>query len=371
MRIILLALLLALLPMVASTTQAAAADPSPSPSTPTGLPASPLPVPSIAAATPTLDPAGPLAWTRITASTEVPAAREDHTLVVDPDGQAAWLFGGRATERVLGDLWRLDLATDTWSRVEPSGERPSRRFGHAAVWLPGLGMVIFGGQAGATFHDDLWAFDPDTGVWRLLPGDGRRPEARYGTCAAVGPDGRLWISHGFTGAGRFGDTRAWNPATGRWTVETPRSGKAPVERCLHDCVWAPDGRLQLFGGQTNGVPSLGDSWSLDPIERRWRRLDDPAAGPRRLYAVAVDGPVAWVFGGSDDRDRPLGDLWRWDLATGAWVRAVLIEGGVTPASRSGATAIADAARGRVLLFGGLGARQVFADLWELAPAPTP
>ena len=46
--------------------------------------------------------------------------------------------------------------------------------------------------------------------------------ARYGTCAAVAPDGRLWISHGFTADGvRFSDTRAYDFATGAWTDETP------------------------------------------------------------------------------------------------------------------------------------------------------
>jgi hypothetical protein len=369
-----LTLLLPVLLATAGIAPATAATPSPSPSLPRAEAASPSPgpssIPSQVPAVLAVDPSAALVWTRVAADTgESPAAREDHTLIVDPDGEAAWLYGGRAGDRVFGDLWRLDLATDAWSRVSPPGERPSRRFGHAAAWLPGIGMTIFGGQAGATFHDDLWAFDPEAGVWRPLPGDGRRPEARYGTCAAVGPDGRLWISHGFTADGRFGDTRAWEPLTGRWTVETPRSGRTPVERCLHDCVWSPDGRLQLYGGQTNGVPSLGDRWSLDPVERRWTKLADPAAGARRLYAVAVDGPAAWVFGGLDPENRPLADLWRWDLTTDGWER-IVVAGGDGPAARSGASAIVDPVRGRLLVFGGLGDRQAFADLWQLAAAPS-
>lgn len=349
----------------------AAASPAPSPA-PSIVPDASSPVPSLAASpvpspAAALDATGVVAWTLLPYSGEQPAAREDHTLVVQPDGAAAWLFGGRSADRTFGDLWRLDLATDTWSRVDAAGDGPSRRFGHAAAWLPDVGMTIFGGQAGATFHDDLWAFDPATSAWTRLPSDGRRPEARYGTCAATGPDGRLWISHGFTADGRFGDTRAWDPATGRWTVETPRSGKAPVERCLHDCLWSPDGRLQLYGGQTNGVPSLGDRWALDPVDGRWTKLAEPDAGARRLYAVAQDAGVAWVFGGLDGRDRPLADLWRWDLVTDAWTPAVLLEESAVPTARSGATLIFDPVRGRALLFGGQGARTELADLWVLGP----
>jgi len=318
-----------------------------------------------------IDAVGPLTWRRVaTDGSDVPGAREDHTLTVDPAATAAWLFGGRDGGRAHGDLWRLDLLTDRWQRLDPPGDRPAARFGHTATWLPDVGLVVFGGQAGATFFDDLWAFDPASGAWSALPGEGRRPEARYGTCAVLAPDGRLWISHGFTASGRFGDTRAWDPETGRWTVETPRDGAAPVDRCLHDCVWTPDGRLLLYGGQTDGVPALGDLWALDVTGGRWRRQEAPMPGARRLYGLATEGAAtAWLFGGADDRDRPLGDLWRLDLATLAWSPASLSDGSPQPGPRFGATLIADPARGRLLLFGGEGREGRTADLWVLSAVP--
>ena len=90
------------------------------------------------------------------------------------------------------------------------------------------------------------------------------PEARYGSCASLGPDGRLWISHGFTqDDGRFADTRAYDFATGQWTDMTP-AGDGPIKRCLHDCFWSSDGqRLILYGGQTTGVAALDDIWAYD------------------------------------------------------------------------------------------------------------
>jgi len=351
----------------AQTASPVAPAPSPAVSPGTGPGSSPVaPAPTIA-----IDAVEALAWTRVaTEDGPEPDAREDHTLTVDADGAAAWLFGGRDGGRAFGDLWRLDLATDTWQRMDPPGDRPAKRFGHTATWLSGVGLVVFAGQAGPRFFDDLWAFDPATGAWSALPGDGRRPEARYGTCAAVGPDGRLWISHGFTASGRFGDTRAWDPGTGRWTVETPADGTVPVDRCLHDCLWAPDGRLLLYGGQTTGVASLGDLWALDTAGARWTEQASPAPGARRLYGLATEGTsTAWLFGGADARDRPLADLWRWDLVTLDWTPVTLPEGAERPAARFGATLIADPARGRLLLFGGEGRAGRTADLWVLsAPA---
>ena len=95
-----------------------------------------------------------------------------------------------------------------------------------------------------------------------LPATGAAPVARYGSCAAIGPDGRLWISHGFTQEqSRFSDTRAYDFASGTWTDETP-AGPRPVERCLHGCWWTDAGELALYAGQTTGVTALDDRWIL-------------------------------------------------------------------------------------------------------------
>ena len=44
----------------------------------------------------------------------------------------------------------------------------------------------------------------------------------------VARDGRVWISHGFTFAGRFDDTRAYDLGTKRWVNKTP-DGRLPGE----------------------------------------------------------------------------------------------------------------------------------------------
>src|SRR5687767_3478533 len=240
------------------------------------------PTPSSSAlATPAPTPtAKPLAW----ASLDVvgPAAREDHTWTVDPGGDVAYLFGGRDGTTVFDDTWAFDLSTDAWTRLEPSGGPPAR-FGHEAAWVSGVGLVVFAGQADAsTFFNDLWAYDPASEAWTELPGGEAQPTARYGSCASVGPDGRLWVSHGFTEEGtRFSDTRAYDFATSTWTDETP-IGTRPVERCLHGCWWTEDGALALYAGQTTGVTALDDYWRL--ADGRWTRVAGSLPPARNLYA---------------------------------------------------------------------------------------
>ena len=80
--------------------------------------------------------------------------------------------------------------------------------------------------------------------------------------------------------------------------------------------------------------------------------------------MAEAGPDAWVFGGLGVDNEPLGDLWRVDRETLEFERVAVA--GTMPSPRYGATLITDAARGRLLLFGGQG-QQAKADLWQLGP----
>jgi hypothetical protein len=221
---------------------------------------------------------------------------------------------------------------------------------------------VFGGQAGPTFFNDLWAFDPEASAWRDLPAAGDVPVARYGTCAAIGPDGRLWISHGFTSENaRFDDTLAYDFATATWTDETP-ADPLPVERCLHGCWWTDDGQLTLFAGQTTGVLALGDLWRLD--DEGWTSVDVSRPPDRNLYARARYGPDATlVFGGQALDQTYLADLY---VLPDTGDATLLEPDGEPPPGRAGAEIVVDPDRNRVLLFGGRDADRAYGDIWELA-----
>ena len=335
---------------------------SPDPTVAVSPPGSEAAPPS-ATADPTPDPTPePLAWRPVDAAG--PQAREDHTWTVDAAGVTAFLFGGRNGDTVLGDLWAYELATDTWSAVDTVGA-PAPRFGHEAAWVDGIGLVIFAGQSGPNFFNDLWVFDPAEAAWRELPAGGDVPVSRYGTCAAIGPDGRLWISHGFTSDGtRFADTKAYDFATELWSDQTP-SGILPVNRCLHGCWWTADGTLALFGGQTTGVTALDDRWVL--VDGAWQPVDGTVPTPRNLYARARLDGATLVFGGQGSDGERLDDAWL--LRDGeADATPVEVEGDGPP-GRSGSELVVDETRGRVLLFGGLGEGGALADTWELAGDP--
>jgi len=301
----------------------------------------------------------PLAWRALDLSG--PASREDHTWTVGADGEVAYLFGGRDGTNIFDDTWAFDLSDDTWTQLAPSAAPPAR-FGHEAVWVDDIGLVVFAGQAGSTFFNDLWAYDPAANAWAELPAEGALPTPRYGSCAAIGPDDRLWISHGFTQDGtRFSDTRAYDFSAGTWTDETPADGARPVERCLHGCWWTDDGELALYAGQTTGVTALGDRWTF--ADGAWSQVDGSLPPDRNLYARARLDTATLIFGGQGLDGGYLDDLWL--LRDGEADAEPVEPDGDLPPSRSGAELIHDAAGERVLLFGGRDGDGAHGDLWEL------
>jgi hypothetical protein len=228
-----------------------------------------------------------------------------------------------------------------------------------------VGLVIWSGQGTTGFFDDIWRFDRSASLWEQLPSSGAVPSARYGSCASLGPDGELWISHGFTAdSGRFSDTRSYGFSTGAWTDRTPK-GAVPVKRCLHDCFWSSAGQLILYGGQTTGVPALGDLWSFDPTSGAWSQAADPPAPARQLFGLATHAGGAVLHGGGSADRGYLDDTWRLDHAARAMTK---VEVATAPPARSGTALVVDPFTTDVLLFGGQGSDGLLGDTWAFPGA---
>ncbi len=99
-------------------------------------------------------------WREVTSNIK-PAGRQHHTLVADADSNQVVLFGGQgAGQSALNDLWFLDLATDNWQPVEVAGG-PEARYNHAAVWVSGHGMLLYGGRSSGILSD-MWLLSTQT-----------------------------------------------------------------------------------------------------------------------------------------------------------------------------------------------------------------
>ena len=152
------------------------------------------------------------------------------------------------------------------------------------------------------------------------------PPALHATALLVGT--AVYVFGGRTAAGATAAVHRFNVATSAWSAVAVAPGApAPAPRWRHTmCLTAPGARSFVVYGGCDGTRAFDDAWVFDTDTATWARVG-PAAGaavaPARAgHAAEVLAGALWVYGGdggaAGDGRAPLGDLWRLDLATGAW-----------------------------------------------------
>ncbi len=277
-------------------------------------------------------------WTLRTPAV-VPPARENHAMAYDRARGRVVLFGGEGANRtVLSDTWEWDGAT--WQQRFPATV-PAARFEHAMAYDPVRGRVVMvgGTKTGGTFSalDETWEWDGTDWV-AAAPAPHQLMHN-----ALVWHEGlqRIVLLGGQEGSLRP-IAEGWQYDGTRWT-SLNRQG--PPARYNHDLVYdARRERVVLFGGQRGVVTPLNDTWEWDGA--RWRlRRPSTSPPPRFNHAFAFDRgrSRAVVFGGWPHND----ETWEYDGVD--WRQRTP---SARPSPRAGAAMVYDQARGHVLLFGG-------------------
>jgi Galactose oxidase, central domain len=254
------------------------------------------------------------------------------------------------------------------ARAAPSGAvtKPGPRSGHNLVFDRDQGrtLLLFG-YSGAALpaRSEIWSWKE--GRWSIV--DRAGPGFRSLAGAAYDDARRALLVFGGAGPGyrsRYGDTWAW--ANGEWT-EMVAAGPGPVDHHavaydeLHDA-------LIVFGGNTptGGWPRA--TWALDSAG--WRIVGDSSSGPsgRAHHAMVYDSARGRIvmFGGLGPDRSYLDDTWEWNGTR--WHRVA--QGGPPPRTRH--RLAFDAARRVVVLYGGAGVNPpgrtsgftVLSDTWE-------
>lgn len=117
------------------------------------------------------------AWTRANCgkTSPCPTARQMVTMAFDPDRGNHLLFGGRGSQSPgLNDTWTFDAATLKWTLRTPA-LKPTERNRAAALHVPGVGVVMHGGQdyRGQTVMCDLFAWNGSN--WTSITFDAGQP----------------------------------------------------------------------------------------------------------------------------------------------------------------------------------------------------
>jgi len=209
--------------------------------------------------------------------TEGPGARAGHAAVWDPADNLMLVFGGHNNESYMNDLWSYDYTSNTWTNLTPSGNGPSARAYHSAVWDPSTRqMVICGGIASSQAKNDLWFYNHTTNTWSQKA---NAPVSRYGHAACWNPEtNAMLIVAGRAGSQYFNDSYAYNPVLDSWFTDTRLPAKP---RGLTAAVFDPvRSQVILNGGLDSATKQFTDTWayrggSLQMQYFTWGSLQSP------------------------------------------------------------------------------------------------
>lgn len=232
----------------------------------------------------------------------VPSPRSYHTGTVDALDRV-YIFGGSrditgSTEvTYLGDLWRFNVATKTWTLlsdyVATDTTKPRAREASAS-WIDKSGNFwLYGGFMTGTF-DDVWVYNTTRNAWRFVAGSllinqpttSTNPGARDGMGFWSDNQGRMYIFGGeiqdlmYSNVWRFDPTAKvnnWEWIAGSNVTNTNLPGQPPA-RWLTSCATDPDTSgvyAYCFGGRAflDYTGQYGDLWRINMVTRTWELLN--------------------------------------------------------------------------------------------------
>lgn len=199
---------------------------------------------------------------------------------------------------------------------------PDARYGAMATYLTGVGPVLFGGRSASI--DSVRRF--------------------------AAP------------AGAYSDLLAWDTAATRWNERAPnRTGPVPT---YSGGIASLGTKLLVYGGYWCSGASCAptaDAWTWDPAAGWASVSGGPPARARVTLAGEANGK-ALLFGGLDGTGALVtNDVYEYD---GASWQNLIVQSTAKPSARAAAAGAYDAARGKLVVFGGVTSGGVSGETWE-------
>jgi hypothetical protein len=205
------------------------------------------------------------AWTQVTCGRRAPcpSQRMMVTMAFDPARGNHLLFGGKGSTSGLNDTLTFDPATLKWTVKSPTF-KPSERNRAAALHVPGVGIVMHGGQNyyGSAALCDMYAWDGSN--WARIDYDVNQPHPCLHSHDLAWDGGALVVTGGYVNTSdtpsltnwRFtfasdGRSGAWAQA-GRGSCYPIDGTDAEIHPGARAAYGASTATRVYFGGEMNG-----------------------------------------------------------------------------------------------------------------------
>jgi N-acetylneuraminic acid mutarotase len=186
-------------------------------------------------------------WKMLNTSGTSPEARHNHTGVLHHEFY--FVFGGaNVHEKKLNDLKMLDLQNYKWIEVESSGNPPTPRSNHTAVWYKNS-MIVYGGEGASpkNIFSDCYIFNFSTLKWTTIELQnpiGKTFPKRSSHSVCIYGD-QMMIFGGKDSSGLQNDTFLLNLQNK--TISKLKTKNDPVKRKRANLL-ARSGFILMFGG---------------------------------------------------------------------------------------------------------------------------
>jgi N-acetylneuraminic acid mutarotase len=148
------------------------------------------------------------------------------------------------------------------------------KISHHKCTVIGDKMILVGGIRGDTSNGDTWIFDLKTNTWEVGKSSGEIPLA-MDDHTLVQVDKQLVVFGGFGSEGtrvnsvhsaqvNVNNTVVWS----QLSRNGPGSKTCPVERNSHSAV-SHGASIFVFGGQDDENNKLGDLWEFNTTTKQW------------------------------------------------------------------------------------------------------
>lgn len=239
-----------------------------------------------------------------------------------------------------------------WEEVTINGISPCLRNSHRSA-VKGTLMIVYGGRGGTESLRDLFVLDCEDMEWYKPLTKGKGPAREGHDTALCGND--FYCFGGSSGKTLHNDLHKLDTETWTWEqVKTVGSVPSPRDKHSMSCVGS---KLYVFGGHDDENEYLNDLFEFDIPSSTWTQIhtsNHPI--PRHYHSCIAIGKLLYIFGGKCSGGC-FNDIHTFDTEGKKWDQVEVT--GIVPAGRWGHTS---ALHGKsIVFFGGWNGTWCFSD----------